>query len=177
MRNFASMFLEYHIQEIDDNNYSSLIHNLYQEAVAYTDVTSVFKTLRDAGIDILNYIDFIPSDYATMDSDITRISLPKHITHIGDSAFRDCRNLSCVDLSNVKVVGTSAFADCDNLTVVKFPKTLEHIAGWAFAGSGVQSFIYPLRTRDWNTNVTVGEDWAEGCSATQVTCADGYVII
>ena len=177
MRDFARAFLEHHIQEIDDNDYSTLIHNLYLESVAYTDVTSVFKTLREAGIDILRYIDFVPSDYATMDDAMTQVSLPKHITHIGDSAFRDCRNLSYVDLSNVQLIGTSAFADCDKLTVVKFPETLTHVAGWAFADSGVQSFVYPLRTRDWNTNVTLGEVWAGGCPATQITCTDGYIMI
>lgn len=177
MHNFARAFLEQHIQEIDDNNYSDLIYNLYQEAEVYTDVTSVFKTLRDAGIDILSYINFVPSDYATMDPDITQVSLPKHVTRIYDSAFHECRNLSQVDLSQVQVIGTSAFADCDNLTVVKFPATLKHIAGWAFGDSGVQSFIYPLRTRDWNQNVTLGHDWAAGCPATQITCADGYIMI
>lgn len=177
MRNFVTEFLERHIQEIDDNNYIDLIHNLYQESVAYTDVTSVFKTLRDAGIDILSYIDFIPSDYATSDSDIVSIRVPRHVTHIGDSAFRGCYNLSHVDLAQVRVIGGAAFADCARLTTVTLPKTLESIDSWAFADSGVQSFIYPLGTRDWNTNVTLDDDWASGCPATQITCADGYIMI
>lgn len=177
MRNFARAFLEHHIQEIDDNNYVDLIHNLYQEAVAFTDVPCVFKTLRDAGIDILSYIDFVPSDYATMDTDIVSIRLPRYVTHIGDGAFRACLNLSHVDLAQVQVIGPVAFADCARLTTVSLPETLTHVAEWAFVDSGVQSFIYPLRTRDWNTNVTLGEGWASGCPATQIICADGYIMI
>ena len=51
-------------------------------------------------------------------SDITTISFDTGVTSIPDGAFKDCTNLTSVDLGNVTSIGGSAFSNCTRLTSI-----------------------------------------------------------
>ena len=51
---------------------------------------------------------------------ITEIS-SSSVTSIGDSAFRNCSNLTTVDFPVATSIGSSAFYSCSSLTTVDFP--------------------------------------------------------
>ena len=52
------------------------------------------------------------------------------MTEIEDGAFRDCSNLSSVNLpTSLKTLGTMAFYDCDLITSVTVPASLEGCGG------------------------------------------------
>ena len=66
-------------------------------------------------------------------SSLTAITLPAGLTHIGDSAFEDCKNLTAITLpDSLTHIGDRAFAWCVNLTAITLPASLTHIGNSAF---------------------------------------------
>lgn len=73
------------------------------------------------------------------------IETPEGITHIGESAFVGCNNLTTIVLTNgITHIGEYAFVGCRNLKNIKFPETLTHIGKSAFCGcEGLTSINLP----------------------------------
>ena len=84
------------------------------------------------------------------------------VTAVGNSAFRNCSNLSDVTLnSNIKTIGTFAFRSCTKMTnVFSIPSTLTTIDSYAFnLCSSLKSFTIP------NNVTTIGTAAFSGCTA------------
>ena len=56
---------------------------------------------------------------------ITEVTIPSSVKEIGLWAFRDCTNLSSINLGSVEEIAGYAFKGCTSLTSVKIPKTLK----------------------------------------------------
>lgn len=54
-------------------------------------------------------------------SDITSIVIPKSVTSIGEYAFKNCSNLTSINIRNATTFGTEAFHGCTNLTSIVIP--------------------------------------------------------
>ena len=66
-------------------------------------------------------------------SDKAEVTLPDGLTHIGDMAFLDCKNLTAITLpATLTHIGDGAIAWCVNLTAITLPATLTHIGDRAF---------------------------------------------
>ena len=66
---------------------------------------------------------------------LTAITLPNGLTHIGDRAFLGCKKLTDITLPvGLTHIGDSAFLGCEKLTDITFPVGLTHIGDWAFLG-------------------------------------------
>ena len=67
------------------------------------------------------------------------------VTAIGESAFRNCSNLTSVSIPNtVEEIGAYAFFDCSGLTELTIPNTVEEIGTHAFYGcSGLTAMALP----------------------------------
>lgn len=64
---------------------------------------------------------------------LTHITFPNSVIHIGDGAFGSCVDLTCIILSNsVTHIGDRAFGWCENLTSITFPNSVTHIGSGAF---------------------------------------------
>lgn len=64
---------------------------------------------------------------------IKTVEIKEGITHIGEYAFEECKNVSRVVIPNsVKTIGSSAFAYCEKLSDVVIPNSVEEISGNAF---------------------------------------------
>ena len=84
------------------------------------------------------------------------------VTAVGNSAFRNCSNLSDVTLnSNIKTIGTFAFRSCTKMTnVFSIPSGLTTIDSYAFnLCSSLKSFTIP------NNVTTIGTAAFSGCTA------------
>ena len=77
-------------------------------------------------------------------NNITSISLPDGITHIGDYAFRNCIGLTTIIIPNsVTSIGERAFSGCRGLTSVTIPNSVTLIGNQAFDGcSSVHTVIF-----------------------------------
>ncbi len=82
-----------------------------------------------------------------------KVVVPATVTHemvtynvvgVTYNAFFENKNVTSVELPNgILSIGQSAFYGCRNLTSVNLPSTLEYIAPFAFAYSGIKSAIIP----------------------------------
>ncbi|MCL1900931.1 MAG: leucine-rich repeat protein [Firmicutes bacterium] len=93
-------------------------------------------------------------------ADLTKITLPDTIKHIGESAFESCSKLAEVNIVNgVKSIGTLAFKACVALESITIPENVVTIEAYAFADSTNLTITVQGHTEkpsgwdeDWNKN-------------------------
>ena len=90
---------------------------------------------------------------------LTDITLPDGLTHIGDRAFYECKNLTAITLpDSLTHIGDSAFCGCENLTAITLPASLKHIGEWAFGSCwGLTAITLPASLTH------IGDSAFEGC--------------
>lgn len=71
--------------------------------------------------------------------------IPQGVTHIGEWAFRSCKELTSIDISQgVTHINRGAFYDCTELTSMNISQRVTHIDDWAFFGcTGLTSIDIP----------------------------------
>lgn len=121
MNSYAQKFIEKHIKLIDKDDFKTL----YEESLQWEDFYEgnftpiLTKTLLEANINPLEYLDYIPS-YYMYEEDITEFEIPEHIERIGDSAFEYCDKLTKITIPyNVSEVGNFVFSSCYNIVKLK----------------------------------------------------------
>ena len=60
------------------------------------------------------------------------VTISEKATKIGDELFKDCTDLTSVDLNNVSIIGDSAFTGCSNLRTIKHTDSIREIGDYAF---------------------------------------------
>lgn len=71
---------------------------------------------------------------------IKKVVIKKGVTDIGHFAFRDCHNLTAVELPNtITVIGGDAFRNCTALKSISLPSAVTDIGGWAFQDCAIKS--------------------------------------
>ncbi len=125
-----------HIQEAPgDYNY-----DFYQDGIFYKfrGGSQVKVTYRDE--DYNNY-----SGTVTVPATVTYNNTNYTVKGIGDYAFRDCGNLTKVNLpATIDSIGSYAFTYCSKLTDIDIPNGVTYIADGAFAScSTLKSIMFP----------------------------------
>lgn len=70
-----------------------------------------------------------------MRTDLTAVTLPQTLRHIGGSAFEGCAALTSITLNDgLEAIEYRAFASCTSLTAVDFPDSVENLGGGVLAG-------------------------------------------
>lgn len=100
-----------------------LVSNLGNNAFEYSGITTIY----------LPQLTDIPA-YAFFETNLSSLTneMFESATHIRESAFGNCKNLTKVDLTNVTSIGKNAFGGCSNLTEVNIPNVTA-IADEAFS--------------------------------------------
>ena len=164
-------FIEKNIEQIDKNDW----RNIYNKAVSELDIRTSELTLKlvKAGINPLDYLDYIPSMYLHS-SNIKDFDIPNHIKIIYSAAFaesylegkfiipsgvetinyrafRSCINLEEVHfLDNVVQIESEAFLHCTNLKRIYLPHSLKEIGTRCFFNCNRLTDIYYDGTwEDW----------------------------
>ena len=121
---------------------------------------------------------------------LSKVTIPNTVTIIGDNAFRHSGNNSTsfevIMSENIKEIGASAFEGCNKLSLIELPEGLEKIGDRAFAEcNGITEIILPstletlgssafvtcnnLRTVEFNSWVSIGENVFQNCSQLVIT--------
>lgn len=86
------------------------------------------ELLYDNNIDVLQYLDYVPSFFLHGIDSIKKIIIPSNINAISRHAFSNCTNLETIIIKDgVKEIDSLAFTGCTSLIKLKFPKTLEYL--------------------------------------------------
>ena len=86
--------------------------------------------------------------------------IPASVQSIGESAFRDCKNLEKVTFakdSQLKEIGEYAFRYCSSLKHISLPKNIEEIHKSCFYDSGLEEIVIPR-----NVKKIVENDYFDG---------------
>lgn len=93
----------------------------------------------------------ILADCALYDCDVTSLSLPEGVTHIGKNALYSCGELESITLPETLIyIGDEAFGNCGALAEITLPKNLSHI--------GASAFMYCSKLKNLSFNGTE-EEW------------------
>ena len=97
----------------------------------------------------------------TYNNGVSLITFDGNVTEIGDSAFRDCSELTSVLYPNsVTSIGASAFSGCSNLIAVSLPDSVTSIENNTFAGcSSLTSVEIP------GSVTLIGDEAFKSCSS------------
>lgn len=104
----------------------SSVKSLSRSAFYQSKLTSLF---------LPSMIDTIPEGCFEAAEQLKTIVLPRQLLSIGQRAFADCKSLKSLFLPNgLQEIGSYAFWGCTALPqTIKFPQSLQHISGNAFA--------------------------------------------
>lgn len=91
---------------------------------------------------------------------IKKLLISNTVTDIWDYAFKDCTELTTVELSNaLTTIRPQLFTGCTKLTTITIPKNITKISKGAFSGCGIKSIVFEEGS---NLN-TIGEDAFYAC--------------
>ena len=117
---YTKNFIESHIKQINNNEWESIALDL--DTLGTKFVGEFVRIIRDTlGVEIAEYIDYIPAGYFCDDNKLERYNLSLNKKHIGSMAFSNCTNLKYVYIpKNCKEIDFAAFVDCPNLEEIEF---------------------------------------------------------
>lgn len=114
----AADFIEDNIELIDRNDWAIFVTKL-KYYLSPHDASTCYKMIFDAGIDILDYINFIPKNMFLDRKDLVTFIIPDHITKIEAGAFYGCDSLQSITLpKSLTSINESSFSRCPNLIAV-----------------------------------------------------------
>ncbi len=71
--------------------------------------------------------------YAFFDSNLKKVTAPNSLKKISPAAFKECKNLSTIDLgTGLEEIGFNSFNSCNSLTNISFPASMKKIDQEAF---------------------------------------------
>ncbi len=92
------------------------------------------KNIGDVHADSVSYIGY----GAFANSSITKfITSSRNLNAVDGNAFRNCKNLTYIDLTGTQEIWGSAFENCTSLKDVKLTDSISHIGEFAFANTGI----------------------------------------
>lgn len=105
-------------------------------------------------------------------AEIKAVRIENGITKIGAAAFKDCENLTRVEIpASVTQIGNSAFWGCKNLKSITLPGGLTRIGENAFRSTGLEGIGIPATVQ------TIEKEAFSWCKLTHVVVPEGVQTI
>lgn len=103
--------------------------SIEDEAFAYSEIAEIFFP---DGLETIGRAAFSEC------RSLRNVLLPPNIKSIYDSTFRDCSNLSFIELNvGLITIGSFAFSKCRSLTTIEIPNTVKSISDTSFYDSNI----------------------------------------
>ena len=131
-----------HLDLIDDNAWDQVYEYLIRSTQVYNKITEAFY---QAGIEPLDYIDYIPEEYLSNNENVVEIEIPDHIKSIQDSAFYNCARVVEIELPrSIESIAEWALAGMDNLQSIYIPGKLDYLGHLAIHDNDSLEKIYSI---------------------------------
>ena len=168
MNEYVANLINENIELIDLDKFDELYEiadkKFLSNSLLISELTATFK---EAGINPLDYLTYVPEAYHFGDSSLISDIIPEHIKRLDMYAYQHCDNLKeltfncavgtiptafcnyCSTLQRVKLpenlvnISTDAFEWCSMLMEIKLPATLRTIGSFAFANTGLTEIELP----------------------------------
>ncbi len=137
-------FLKENKQYIKENNYDNqngLYNMAWEQGINTGELT---KVLEKAGIDPLEYLDYIPWHFFE-DCEKDIIKLPAHIKTIGTGAFHNAKTTKLYIPKDLTHFGSECFKFC-NINTIVYPGTSEEF--FRINDSGASAHAITIRCTD-----------------------------
>lgn len=130
---------------IDKNDFGKFYFDLHDQEYKPQVIGYVTTCLLEAGIDPLDYLNYIPFSYFYGQITDETYHISKHIKTIGIGAFEGCMDLTTIYIpKSITIIGDYAFYDCTNLTDIYYNGSIKDWAYVALNGSN----IFPTNIRE-----------------------------
>lgn len=94
--------------------------------------SEVYAILLTSGIDVLQDLDFVPTNFLNRQDIVSKINIPGNIKSIDDFAFgENIRDITFSPTNNLTHIGHFAFRRCD-IQKIELPDSISHIGSRAF---------------------------------------------
>ena len=131
-----------HIDLIDENKWNEVYEYLTRSAITYHAVT---EALYEAGIEPLDYLEYVPEDYLSNNPNVIEIEIPEGIKSISESAFFNCERITEIELpKSIESIGDWALSGMDNLESIYIPGKLEYLGHLAIHDDDSLYRIYSI---------------------------------
>ena len=125
-------FIQDHAEEIDNNDFSSIYNSIDEDfALNFYEVGELTKLFLLSGINPLDYMKWVPSNFLRSVKDIDHINIPNNIEEIDMRAFLDTDLKSIKLPSNLISMGEYCFA-CSGIIKIKIPSKVSIIGQGTF---------------------------------------------
>ena len=182
--NLTTVYLSEGLTKIEEGvfNWSDKIkYNEYGNALYLGSKNNpYFALIKPKGVDANEFTIHtstkVIADYALQNRELTAITIPSSVTHIGVGAFYACTDLSSVifaEESHLIDIGYAAF-EHNALSSIALPNNLESIGSYAFAYNSLQSIHYGGTIAQWNA-IKKERSWNEQAGEYTVYCLDGEI--
>ena len=132
------------------------------------------KTILEAGINPLDYLDYVPSHYLYGSNISGTFKIPNRIKSIGKHAFYVCASLTSITIpDSVMRIGESAFYNCSSLTNVTIGNGVKSIGKYAFVNCDeLVSITYKDTKKRWQ-KIKKNLYWKSDSNIEMINCTDG----
>lgn len=167
-------FIEKNKNLIEEDDWEEIYGKICEPSDALQ-VGELTRTLLNANINPLDYLDYIP-DYFLYNSSIKGFKIPDSVTIIGDYAFAFCSSLTSITIGKgVYVIGEYAFRYCDGLTSITIPDSVTSIRKGAFyLCSGLARITFGGTKAQWQA-IKKSTDWKKYSAIEIIHCKDGDI--
>ena len=199
MTELTAQFFTKHSDEVNANNFKFL----YDEAkhsnppILIADMT---KSLLDADINPLNFMDEIPVHFLAYDYEVTsmpripgrikticmqafchsaiagEVIVPGSVKKIEARAFSECMDLEEIHIEEgLEILEMGVFASCSNLQFLSLPSTLQSIGSYLFIKSlSLKELTYRGTIDEWHA-IEKNDKWNHNSAISKIQCRDGVI--
>lgn len=156
--NLRDFIVEKNVKEIADNAFDNCTslqrYNVNSENTSFCSdngilYTKDFKTLKRCPLALFSDILILPDEVDTIAPhafdgciNIKQFKLPKTLTNIGISAFKNCKMASIELSNNITSIGYMSFWGCDELQTFAFPEGIKNISGSILYSCDKLEYLY-----------------------------------